>query len=69
MDKIKIVKKGIYLKEEFAASPGNSHPNNQFSVMAYNLFCKRIVDVIENDGKKTNITGEAKSGKLLNLIN
>lgn len=53
---------GIYLKKEFAAAPGDSHPNNQFSGMAYNLFCIRIVDVIENDGKKTNITGEAKSG-------
>jgi hypothetical protein len=49
---------GIYLKEEFAAGTGDSHPNNKFSGMAYNLLCKRIVDVIENDGKKTSITGE-----------
>jgi hypothetical protein len=52
---------GIYMKNEFAAGPGDSHPNNQFSGMAHQLFCNRIVDVIQNDGKKTNTTGKLLS--------
>jgi hypothetical protein len=52
---------GIYLKKEFAAGPGDSHPSNQFSGKAHILFCNRIVDVIQNDGKKTNITGKLLS--------
>ena len=52
---------GLYMKKEFAAGPGDSHPNSNFSGEAYNLFCKRIVDVIENEGKKTKITGEPLS--------
>ena len=54
---------GIYMKNEFAAGPGDSHPNNQFSGMAHILFCKRIIDVIQNDGKKTKITGKLLSDK------
>lgn len=54
---------GIYLKKEFAAGPGDSHPNNPFSEMAHILFCNRIVDVIQNDGKKTKITGKPLSAQ------
>ena len=53
----------IYLKNEFAAGPGDSHPNNQFSGMSHIHFCNRIVDVIQNDGNRTKITGELLSGK------
>jgi len=54
---------GIYMKKEFAAGPGDSHPNNQFSGMAYILFCNRIVDVIQDEGNKTSITGEPLSAQ------
>jgi hypothetical protein len=56
-------KGGIYMKKEFAAGPGDSHPNNLFSGEAHILFCNRIVDVIQNDGKKTEITGKLLSGE------
>ena len=52
---------GLYMRKEFASGPGDSHPNSHFSGEAYNLFCKRIVDVIENEGKKTKITGDPLS--------
>ncbi len=38
---------GLYLKEDFARSPTNSHPNEEFTRMAAPIFCRRIVDVIE----------------------
>lgn len=50
---------GLYLKDEYAASPGNSHPNNEFSSKAAGLIFNRIIDVIENNGEKTKLTGEA----------
>jgi hypothetical protein len=49
---------GIYMKEEFAAGPEDAHPNYTFSGMAAILFCNRITDVIQDDGKKTKLTGE-----------
>lgn len=49
---------GLYLKKEYAAGPGDSHPNNRFSGMACFRFCNRIVDVIRHDGMKTTLTGE-----------
>jgi hypothetical protein len=52
---------GIYMKKEFAAGPGDSHPNNRFSGRAYIHFCNRIVDVIQSDGKQTTTTGELLS--------
>jgi len=56
-------KGSIYMRKEFAAGPGDSHPNNLFSGEAHILFCNRIVDVIQNDGKKTDITGKLLSGQ------
>ena len=32
--------------------------NNEFAAKAAGLIFNRIIDVIENDGKKTSITGE-----------
>jgi len=49
---------GLYLKEEYATSPDNSHPNGEFAAKAVQLIFNRIVDVIENDGTRTRLTGE-----------
>jgi len=49
---------GLYLKEAYAASPSNSHPNPAFSKQAYPYFCQRIVDVIEDKGDIGNLTGK-----------
>ncbi len=48
---------GIYLKKEFAAGSGNSHPSSTFSQLVAPFFCQRIVDVIEGRGDTANITG------------
>ena len=48
----------LYLKEEYASSTTDSHPNSYFAVKADKLFFNRIVDVIENNGTKTNLKGE-----------
>ncbi len=50
---------GLYLKDEYAASPTNSHPNKMFSAMVASLLCQRVVDVIVNNGSKTELTGES----------
>lgn len=50
----------LYLKPEYATSPDNSHPNEDFAQKAAPLFCQRIVDVIENNGSKTLLTGKYK---------
>ena len=49
---------GLYFKEEYATSSNDSHPNTEFAVKAVQLIFNRIIDVIENDGKRTNLTGE-----------
>lgn len=49
---------GIYLKEEFAQSSDDSHPNASFANDACNLLCKRIIDVIDNNGKNTATNGQ-----------
>lgn len=41
---------GLYLKEEYAESPTNSHPKNKFAKTAAPRLCQRIVDVIEGRG-------------------
>ncbi|MBN2289157.1 MAG: hypothetical protein JXQ83_07475 [Candidatus Glassbacteria bacterium] len=41
---------GLYLKNEYAEAPDNSHPNSAFSQQAAPLFARRIVDVIEGRG-------------------
>jgi hypothetical protein len=47
----------LYLKEEYAVSSNNSHPNIKFSQMVAPLFCQRIVEVIEGRGDVSSITG------------
>lgn len=48
----------LYFKEEYSASPNDSHPNGQFAAKAAQLLFNRIIDVIENNGTGTKLTGE-----------
>lgn len=50
----------LYLKGEYAVSSSDSHPNNRFARKAVKLLFNRIIDVIENNGEKTRLTGENK---------
>jgi len=47
----------LYFADEFAVGLNDSHPNKQFAESAAQLLFNRIVDVIENNGLKTNLTG------------
>ena len=49
---------GLYLRDEYAISAGDSHPNDEFAAKASELLFSRIIDVIENDGIGTNLAGE-----------
>ena len=49
---------GLYLKEEYATSPNDSHPNSEFAGKVVQLVFNRIIDVIENNGTRTNLKGE-----------
>jgi hypothetical protein len=49
---------GLYLKDEYIKSPGDSHPNDLFASKASELLYNRIIDVIENNGEKTRLSGE-----------
>ncbi len=49
---------GLYLKDQYAASPTDSHPNKNFAGRIAKLFFYRIVDIIENNGSTTKLTGE-----------
>ena len=51
---------GMYLKPEYARSKWDSHPSKTFAADVAPLFCNRIVDVIEDDGSSTYLTGEKK---------
>lgn len=48
----------LYLKEAYALSQTNSHPNGEFAGRAVRLLFNRIIDVIEEDGTGTKLTGE-----------
>jgi hypothetical protein len=48
---------GLYFKDEFAVSPQDSHPNKEFAGRVVELLFNRIIDVMENDGKGTSLTG------------
>ncbi|MEZ5198192.1 MAG: hypothetical protein R2764_17925 [Bacteroidales bacterium] len=50
---------GLYLKDENARNANDSHLNNGFAEKVAPLFCQRIVDIIETNGKKTTLTGSA----------
>lgn len=49
---------GIYLKDEYADVPSNSHPNAAFSQRVARYFGRRIVDVIQGRGDVGSLTGE-----------
>ena len=49
---------GIYLLDEYAAGPTDSHPNAKFSGTVAPYFGQRIVDVIQGNGNTGSITGE-----------
>ena len=49
---------GLYLKDEYAKNPENSHPNEAFSETVAPYFCQRIVDVIEGRADTSSITGK-----------
>ena len=51
---------GLYLKPEYATSLTDPHPNKVFAHQVAPYFCQRIVDVIENNGAKTTLTGICK---------
>jgi len=53
-------KGSLYFLDEYSRSENNSHPNAKFSDYAADLFFNRIIDVIENNGEKTSLTGENK---------
>jgi hypothetical protein len=49
---------GIYFKGNYAVSENDSHPNTVFAGKVVKLLFNRIIDVIENNGTKTKLTGE-----------
>jgi hypothetical protein len=49
---------GLYLKNEYATSQENSHPNKTFSKKVAPYFCQRIVDVIEGRADNSSLTGK-----------
>jgi hypothetical protein len=51
-------KGGLYLTDENARNPNDSHPCERFASNAATLFCQRIIDIIETNGQKTTLTGE-----------
>jgi hypothetical protein len=48
----------LYFKYEYAISPTDSHPNEYFASRVSRLLFNRIIDVIENNGNGTTLTGE-----------
>jgi len=48
----------LYMKDEYATDPTNSHPNLVFCKKVAPLFAQRIVDVIEGRGDAASATGE-----------
>ena len=51
---------GLFLKTEFARNSNDSHPNIEFGERAAELFVQRLIDVIRNNGIKTDLTGKIK---------
>jgi hypothetical protein len=40
---------GLYLKDEYAVGPNDSHPNSDFAASLTPLFCQFIIDCVENE--------------------
>jgi len=51
---------GLYFNNEYAVSPDDTHPNKKFASKVVQQLFNRIIDVIENDGSRTELTGEKK---------
>jgi len=49
---------GLYFKQEYASGIKDSHPNEDFAQIAVNKLFHRLIDIIENDGQKTLLTGD-----------
>lgn len=49
---------GLYLKDEYASSPIDSHPNVAFSSMVAPYLCIRIIDVIQGRGDTGSSSGK-----------
>ena len=49
---------GLYLQDQYAAMPNNSHPGEAFSVSVAPLFGQRVVDVLSGQGDVKPITGK-----------
>ena len=49
---------GLYLKDEYAKSPTNSHPNSSFAETAAPLLSRRLADVLDGRGDSTSLTGK-----------
>jgi hypothetical protein len=49
---------GLYLLDDYAADPADSHPNASFATRVAPYFAQRIVDVIEGRGDTGSLTGE-----------
>ena len=49
---------GLYFRDDYAVSVNDSHPNDDFAKRVSNLLFNRIIDVVENNGKTTKLTGE-----------
>ncbi|WP_319480712.1 hypothetical protein [uncultured Draconibacterium sp.] len=47
----------FFIKPEYANSINDPHPNKKFAAKISSLFVNRIIDIIENNGNKTTLTG------------
>jgi len=47
----------LYFQQKLALSQENSHPNGTFSRSAAALFLRRVLDVVESNGRATSLTG------------
>ena len=48
----------LYFKDEYAVSPTNSHPNDEFAGRVVKDLFNRIIDVVENNGNGTLSNGK-----------
>ena len=49
---------GLFLKDDYAASPTDSHPGKAFASKVAPYICQRIVDVVEGRGDVASKTGQ-----------
>lgn len=50
----------LYFNTKYSVSPNDSHPGRSFAKKAGKLLFQRTIDIIENNGKKTQLTGISK---------